>query len=135
MGIRQNIVRQESLMVNYTVVNDWTVVEVDGGMDIHTAPMVRDAVMGLMDEGHEHFVLDLGFVTFMDSTGLGAIIAVTKRISEESGSLRIASASNRILRVFEVTGLRANYDFRPSAEEAINSAPVRGSAAPWPYAG
>ncbi|MEY9931257.1 anti-sigma B factor antagonist [Catenulispora sp. GP43] len=126
MGKRENIVRHESLMVNYSVANDWTVVEVDGGMDVHTATMVRDAVLGLMDEGHEHFVLDLGFVTFMDSTGLGAIIAVTKRIREQGGSLRIASASSRILRVFELTGLRSNFDFRSSADEAIGSAPALG---------
>ena len=92
MAMRQNIIRDESLMVNYAVVNGWTVVEVDGDVDIHTAGMVRDAVYRLLDEGHGHFVLDLGFVTFLDSMGLGAIIAAAKRVMGRGGSLRISAA-------------------------------------------
>ncbi|WP_327425522.1 STAS domain-containing protein (plasmid) [Streptomyces sp. NBC_01527] len=54
----------------------------------------------LLDEGHRHFVVDLGFVSCMDSMGLGVIVAITKRIREHDGSLRIASVSGRILKVF-----------------------------------
>jgi anti-sigma B factor antagonist len=70
----------------------------------------------------------------MDSMGLGAIIAATKRILERDGSLRVASASRRIMRVFELTGLADTYEFLPSVEEATGSAPVPGSLAEWPHA-
>ena len=126
MAMRQNIIRDESLMVNYAVVNGWTVVEVDGDVDIHTAGMVRDAVYRLLDEGHGHFVLDLGFVTFLDSMGLGAIIAAAKRVMGRGGSLRISAAPPRIFRVFEVTGLREAYEFHPSTDDATQAAPERG---------
>ena len=128
MGTRLNVIRNESLMVNYAVVNGWTVVEVDGDVDIHTAPMVRDATIGLLDEGHSHLVLDLGFVTFMDSMGLGAVIALTKRIRERKGSLRIAAATSRILRVFDIAAMRDSYEFFPSADEATQSPPAFASA-------
>lgn len=127
--MRENIIRHESLMVNYAMVNGWTVVEVDGDVDIHTAAMVKDAVFQLLDEGHDHFVLDLGFVTFIDSMGLGAVIAATKRVRERDGSLRIASASPRVSRVFELTGLRESYEFHPSADEATRFAPARRNVA------
>ena len=127
MGIRQNVVRDENLMVSYAVVNGWTTVEVDGGVDVHTAPMIRDAVFTLLDEGHIHFVLDLGFVSFMDSTGLGAVIATTKRVRGRGGSLRIACATRRVLRVFEIAALRDSYEFYPSLEDAIRSSPVAES--------
>lgn len=123
MAMRQNIIRDESLMVNYAVTNGWTVVEVDGDVDIHTAGLVRDAVYRLLEEGHDHFVLDLGFVTFIDSMGLGAIIAAAKRVLGRGGSLRIASASHRVFRVFEVTGLREAYEFHPSTDDATRAAP------------
>lgn len=129
MGIRKNVIRHEGLMVSYTVVNGWTVVEVDGGVDSHTAPMLPDAVFGLLDEGHVHFVLELGFVTFMDSTGLGAIIAMTKRIRGRGGSLCIASATGRVSRVFEIAALRDTYEFYPSVDDATRSSPALGSSA------
>ncbi|MEU9480959.1 STAS domain-containing protein [Streptomyces sp. NPDC048191] len=131
--MRTNIIRHESMMVSYDVVNDWTVVEVDGEVDAHTAPMIREAVIKLVDEGHRHCVLDLGFVTFMDSMGLAVIVAITKRIREHEGSLRIASVSSRMLRIFDLSGMRESYEIYPSTAEATQSAPSPGSLAHWPH--
>jgi anti-sigma B factor antagonist len=130
--MRKNIIRHESMMVSCAVQNGWTVVEVDGDLDVHTAPMIREAVIGLLDEGHRHFVLDLGFVGFMDSMGLGVIAAITKRIREREGSLRIATSSGRTLRIFELSGLRGAYEICPSTDEATRTAPAHGNLANWP---
>ncbi|MFI1562836.1 STAS domain-containing protein [Streptomyces sp. NPDC020490] len=131
--MRANIVRHESMTVSYTMVNGWTVVELDGDVDAHTAPMIREAVIKLIDDGHHHFVLDLGFVPFMDSMGLGVIVAITKRIRQHEGSLRVASASGRTLRIFDLSGLRDSYEICPSTEEATRTAPSLGSLAHWPH--
>jgi anti-sigma B factor antagonist len=131
--MRTNIIRRESVMVSYDVVNGWSVVEVDGEVDTHTAPMIREGVIRLLDEGHRHFVLDLGFVPFMDSMGLGVIVAITKRIREHEGSLRIASVSGRILRLFDLSGMRESYEIYPSAAEATQSTPSPGSLKHWPH--
>jgi anti-sigma B factor antagonist len=133
MIMRTNIIRHETMMVSYDVANGWTIVEVDGDVDAHTAPMIREAVIRLVDEGHRHFVLDLGFVTFMDSMGLGVIVAITKRVREHEGSLRIASVSGRILKIFDLSGMRESYEIYPSTPEATQSAPAPGSLAHWPH--
>ncbi|MET8947866.1 STAS domain-containing protein [Streptomyces sp. NPDC004542] len=121
--MRTNIIRHENVMVSYDVVNGWSVVEADGELDAHTTPMIREGVIELIDEGHRHFVLDLGFVTFMDSVGLGVIVAITQRIREHEGSLRIASVSGRLMRIFDLSGTRESYEIYPSAAEATQSAP------------
>ncbi|MEU5547076.1 STAS domain-containing protein [Streptomyces sioyaensis] len=131
--MRTNIIRRESIMVSYDVANGWSVVEVDGEVDTHTAPMIREGVIKLLDEGHRHFVLDLTFVAFMDSMGLGVIVAITKRIREHEGSLRIASVSSRILRLFDLSGMRESYEIYSSAAEATQSTPSPGSLAHWPH--
>ncbi|MEU6331804.1 STAS domain-containing protein [Streptomyces sp. NPDC047049] len=131
--MRTNIIRHESMMVSYDVVNGWTVLEADGEVDANTAPMIREAVIKLLDEGHRHFVLDLGFVTFLDSMGLGVIVAMTKRIREHEGSLRFASVPGRILKLFDLSGMRESYETHPSASEATHSAPSPGSLAHWPH--
>ncbi|WP_310721200.1 STAS domain-containing protein [Streptomyces lydicus] len=130
--MRTNIIRRETMMVSYDVVNGWSVVEVDGEVDTHTAPMVREGVIKLLDEGHRHFVLDLSSVPFMDSMGLGVIVAITKRIREHEGSLRIASVSGRILRLFDLSGMRESYEIYPSTMEATQSTPSPGSLKHWP---
>lgn len=130
--MRANIIRHESMMVNYAEMNGWTVVEVDGDVDAHTAPMVREAVLKLLDQGHRRFVLDMGFVSFMDSMGLGVIVAITKRLRENDGALRITSVSGRLRRIFELSGMGDSYEFYDSAEEATQSAPPVGSLTRWP---
>ncbi|WP_330342133.1 STAS domain-containing protein [Streptomyces sp. NBC_00557] len=132
--MRTNIIRHETMMASYDVVNGWTVVEVDGDLDAHTSPMIREAVIRLLDGGHRHFVLDLGFVPFMDSMGLGVIVAVTKRVREQDGSLRLASVSGRMLKIFDLTGMRESYEIYQSSEEATRSAPSPGSLVHWPHA-
>ncbi|MFF2502812.1 STAS domain-containing protein [Streptomyces sp. NPDC058067] len=132
--MRTNIIRHENMMVSYDEVNGWAVIEVDGEVDAHTAPMVREGVIKLLDEGHRHFVLDLGFVTFMDSMGLGMIVAITKRVREHEGALRFASVPSRVLRLFELSGLRGSYEIHASTAEATGSAPLPGSLAHWPNA-
>jgi anti-sigma B factor antagonist len=121
------------MMASYDMVNGWTVVEVDGDLDAHTSPMIREAVIRLLEEGHRHFVLDLGFVPFMDSMGLGVIVAVTKRIREHDGSLRLASVSGRMLKIFDLSGMRESYEICHSSEEATSSAPSPGSLVHWPH--
>ncbi|MEW2221091.1 STAS domain-containing protein [Streptomyces sp. NPDC006990] len=121
--MRTNITRKNDLMVNYEVVNGWTVVEIDGDVDVHTAPVMRDALLGLIEQEHRNFVLDLGFVTFLDSMGLGAVVAIAKRVRENQGSLRIASASGLAQRIFRISGLDKAYDFYASSWEATHHAP------------
>lgn len=137
--MRTNIIRHENMMVSYDVVNGWTVVEIDGEVDAQTASMLREAVITLLDEepgaggAHRDLVLDMGFVTFLDSMGLGVIVAITKRIREQGGSLRIASVPGRILRIFDLSGMGESYEFHPSAEQATSSAPAADSLAHWPH--
>ena len=131
--MRTNIIRHETMMVSYDVVNGWTVIEIDGEVDARTAAMLRDSVLRLLDAGHRHFVLDLGFVTFLDSMGLGVIVAITNRIRAHDGALRIAAVSGRILRIFDLSGMRDSYEIYPSAEQATSAAPAPGSLANWPH--
>src|SRR5262249_3692991 len=44
-----------------------------GFVDPSTAPELRETLMGLIDEGHRRIDIDLGNVTFMDSSGIGAL--------------------------------------------------------------
>ncbi|WP_181801762.1 STAS domain-containing protein [Streptomyces shenzhenensis] len=60
-------------------------------------------------------------------------MAITKRIREHEGSLRVASASGRILRIFDLSAMRESYEIYPPTAEATGSAPSPGSLAHWPH--
>ncbi|MFF1400096.1 STAS domain-containing protein [Streptomyces sp. NPDC058287] len=120
--------------VDCRVASGWTVVEANEDIDIAFAPLVQAAVIRRLAEGHRHFVLDLCSTRFLDSMGLGMIVAITKRIKSCHGSLRIACSDEWLLQVFLLGGLRHVYSFHDSVEQAIaqpsgtSSWPVQSAA-------
>ncbi|MEU0597486.1 STAS domain-containing protein [Streptomyces sp. NPDC006393] len=130
--MRHSIFHDERLDLACYPVNGWTVVEVGGEVDVHTAPRIGEAVSMLLRTGHRHFVLDLCPVPILDSQGLGMLIAITKRIRDREGSLCLTCADERILKVFRATELRRVYAFYDSVEAATRNAPHRGGLAGWP---
>ncbi|MFE4254620.1 STAS domain-containing protein [Streptomyces sp. NPDC056910] len=118
--------------VDCHLTNGWTVVAAKEEIDIVFAPLVQAAVIRSLAEGHRHFVLDLCSTPFLDSMGLGMIVAVTKRIKTHHGSLRIACSNKWLLRVFFLGGLRHIYSFHDSVEQAVAQPPSAEGLAGWP---
>ncbi len=99
----------------------WAVIDVDGEVDMFTAPKLREALIQSIEQGHERLVVDLGDVSFMDSTGLGVLIGALRRIRERSGEMSLVCSSRPVLRVLEVTGLHNVFTIHESLEGALNA--------------
>lgn len=76
-----------------------------GDLDVHSAPLVQQAVAAAVREGASDVVLDLRDVSFVDSSGLGVLIACHKRTLRESCRLVLRSPSHRVARLLAVTTL------------------------------
>jgi anti-sigma B factor antagonist len=100
---------------------DRAVLRLAGEFDVYTAPQLRERVIELVDGGTRHVMADLREVTFLDSTGLGALIGGLKRLRACDGSLTLVTGAERILRIFRVNGLNRVFVVRPSVQEAITS--------------
>jgi anti-sigma B factor antagonist len=85
---------------------DAPVVRVVGEIDVATAPELRDALHRLLDHGAHAIVIDLSGVNFLDSSGLGVLLGVHKRLLEQGDApLRLTQAPAAVVRVLEITGL------------------------------
>lgn len=83
------------------IAGGWAVV---GEIDASTAPTLEAALADL-PEGGEPVVLDLGDVTFIDSSGLRVLIALASRASDGGRSVKIDRPSPTVARLLEITGL------------------------------
>lgn len=81
------------------------VVELEGEVDLSTSAQFKETVYQLIDSGRRDIVIDLDGLDFMDSTGLGVLVAVLKRTSMEGGRVRLVCSKRSIMKVFSITGL------------------------------
>ena len=83
--------------------------KVSGEVDIQTSPVLDEQLQKVLDQGLSSIVVDLGEVTFLDSTGLSVLIAALKRCQGAGGDLRLVSPRPNVRRVLEITGLTETF--------------------------
>ena len=97
---------------------DFEIIEVGGEIDVYTAPKLREAIVAAVDAGHTHLIIDVQKVDFLDSTGLGVLVGALKRVRADGGSLDIVCTQERILKIFEITGLDKVFGLHTSIDDA-----------------
>ena len=96
-----------------------SVVDVDGELDLYTAPTLRTRLGDLVSEGRHGLVVDLRRVAFMDSAGLGALVDGFKRARSSGGTMALVCTDERILRLLRITGLTGVMPVHPHLAEAL----------------
>ncbi len=81
------------------------VLTLSGEVDVSNVAEVREAALKLVSDDTKRLIVDLSGVTYIDSSGLGMLVGVLKRLRESGGGLAIAGATARVRRLFEITGL------------------------------
>ena len=81
------------------------VIDVQGEIDIYTAPRLRELLIDLVSKGSYQLVVNLDKVGFLDSTGLGVLVGGLKRVRAHDGSLNLVCTQQRILKILKITGL------------------------------
>lgn len=97
------------------------VLVIDGEVDIQTAPDLDTAIAELLQTGCAELVIDLDSVTFLDSSGLGVLIAANKRLLAANGSLKLVCTREMILKVFRITRLVDVFRIYDSLDAALAS--------------
>lgn len=80
-------------------------VHATGEIDLATAPLLRATLSDLVDDGARLITLDFAEVTFLDSSGLGVLVAAMKRLEARGGRIRVEHSRDNVRRIFEITGL------------------------------
>jgi anti-sigma B factor antagonist len=98
---------------------DKAVLAVRGSVDLTTAPALRTRLAELIDDGHVCIVVDLADTDFLDSTGLGALVAALKRLRMKDGEIRVVCTTGHVRKVFEITSLDRVFQMHESRESAL----------------
>lgn len=111
------------MVVNCSNVNGVGLIEVTEALTAVSVDSFRDQVQCWRDAERDviNFVVDLGEVDFMDSAGLGALIATLKNIRERGGDMKIANLQKKPQMVFEITRAHKVFELYNSVKDALKA--------------
>jgi anti-sigma B factor antagonist len=93
------------LAVSVSELGGQFLISLSGEADAATADALRASLEEILDQGASDLVLDLAELELLDSSGLGVLVGVLKRINERQGRMLLRSPRGTTRRVFEITGL------------------------------
>lgn len=93
-------------------------ISVEGELDLSTAPRLKWMLMDALEAGNSHLVVDLSLTTFMDSTALGVLVGVKRRL-DVGGRLAIVCTGTKVLKIFEFSGMDGAFAIFPTLDEAL----------------
>ena len=98
-----------------------------GELDIASAPILESTIASLCANGTSAIVLDLSELTFMDSTGLRAVLSADKLCSGKGHAFTLTGASGPVRRLFELTGVSGALRFESQPAGPAQSSEASGS--------
>lgn len=100
-------------------VGSTVVVDVDGQLIVGNRHELKEMVLDELEGGVRNFIVDFALTGYIDSSGLGVLVGLSKRVREADGTLQLTSLSHDLLRLFELTKLDTLFTIRGSVEEAL----------------
>ncbi len=81
----------------------------------------REAVADLIEQGNKSLVIDLHKVNYMNSSGIGSVIAVHSSYNKNGGAVKLAGLTSNVQNLFVVTKLIDVFDVFDSVDQAVES--------------
>ncbi|ARC84516.1 anti-sigma F factor antagonist [Clostridium argentinense CDC 2741] len=110
------------MILKFDNIEDKLIVELMGELDHHNASEVRNKIDDMLDRDNiNKLIMNFSGVSFMDSSGIGAVIGRYKKLSMKGGKLCITNLKPSVKRVFELSGLFKIIDIYDDVEQGIKS--------------
>ena len=111
-----------SVKLNTRQVGDVTVIDVSGRITLgEGSSMIRDAVRDLTTKGNKKILLNLGDVSYIDSSGIGELIAGYTSLVNAGGELKLLGLTKRVQDLLQITKLYTVFDVHEDEAHAVRS--------------
>jgi anti-sigma B factor antagonist len=107
--------------IDVSEIGQVTVVAPQADIDMAVADTVKRRLFELVDQGRIQLVVDLTHVRYIDSSGLGALVAALKHARSARGDMKICAMQNDVRAIFEMTLLTKVLSIHATRQEAVAS--------------
>ena len=99
---------------------DVTLVEVDGELTVGNRERFKQVVLQRLEAGERKFVMDFAESSYIDSTGLGSLVSLSRKVREAGGRLLLAGLNEDLRTLFELTKLDSVFEIADSRAAAMS---------------
>jgi anti-sigma B factor antagonist len=97
------------------------VVDVDGQLIVGNRQELKQKVLDELEKGERKFLIDFARTGYIDSSGLGVLVSLSKKIREQAGELRLADLNNDLKTLFELTKLDTLFQIADNRDRGLES--------------
>ena len=97
------------------------VVDVEGQLIVGNRQELKDLVFAALDKGERRILIDFSQTGYIDSSGLGALVSISKRVREAGGELRLSGLNEDLRSLFELTKLDTLFAIAETPQQALSS--------------
>jgi len=109
-----------SMKIATRQVDGVTVLDLSGRITLGEGSVqLRDAVKDLVAKGHKKIVLNLGDVSYMDSSGVGELVTAFTTVKNQGGELKLVNLTKKIEDLMTITKLVTVFDIHEDEAKAI----------------
>ena len=101
------------------MLEDVAIIDVEEYLIVGNRQKLKKRILDEIDKGKRKFVIDFSKSLYVDSSGLGVLISISKKIDEQDGELRLASLNKGLRTLFELTKLDTLFEIAENREEAL----------------
>ena len=98
-----------------------TLLDITGEIDLYNAPEIKDIINKLIEEQKFNVIINLEKVSYIDSSGIGALISSLSNLKKYQGGLKIINVYASVKKVFELTKLTSFFEIHDSEDAAVDS--------------
>lgn len=99
--------------------NSVVILDIQGEIDLYNAPEIKDTIQKLIEEQKYNIIINLEKVSYIDSSGIGALISSLSNLKKYQGGLKIINVYASVKKVFELTKLTSFFEIYDSEDEAL----------------
>ena len=97
------------------------ILEVEGQLIVGNRQEFKQKILDALEAGERRFLVDFTNTGYIDSSGLGVLVSLSKKIRDEGGELRLAGLNEDLRTLFELTKLDTLFAISDTAAEALKA--------------
>ncbi len=95
------------------------VVRVDGQLIVGNRQELKQVVQEAVDQGARRILIDFTATAYIDSSGLGALVSINRKVRDAGGTMRLAGLNDDLTALFELTRLDTLFSITGTVSEAL----------------